>query len=231
MNVLIDPYVYPGTIVLKNKFGIRNQSELDDIEANLFSIKMHDLCKTSFIGEYDCSYLQFLHKYIFEDLYEWAGEIRIINLEKSESVLGGLSIEYCQHNNIISTFNSIANQMKNTKLENLSLEERASKFSYFLALLWQVHPFREGNTRMVTHFCCQYLRSLNIPIDNQLFKQHSGYFRNALVAARSIFSDLGDISQPEHLYKIVLDAMRRPLASLKAAKNKSQTLSPKMRPR
>jgi cell filamentation protein len=72
-----------------------------------------------------------------------------------------------------------------------------------------VHPFREGNTRAVTHFCCQYADKHGILIDDSLFAENSAYLRNALVAASAFFDDLGDKSKPEYLRRIVFDAMQR----------------------
>ena len=55
--------------------------------------------------------------------------------------------------------------------------------SQFVADLWQIHPFREGNTRTTAVFLIKYLRSMGIPATNDMFKEHSWYFRNALVRA------------------------------------------------
>ena len=148
-----------------------------------------------------------MHKYIFSDLFEWAGDFRTIDIEKPELVLGGISIEYCLHANIKESFEKYSSEMKAIKWLDLPRDKQAEAFSKYYSLLWQIHPFREGNTRTVTHFCCQYADSVNMPIDRQLFQRNSEYLRNALVAARAVFPDLGDRSQPQHLYRIVFDAL------------------------
>jgi cell filamentation protein len=207
MLPLFDPYVYPGTNVLVNRFDVRDQSRLDEIEAAYTSLKLSDLAENPLSGEYDCHHLQVMHKYIFSDLYDWAGEPRKIDIEKPEAVLGGLSIEYCPHERLEQSFETIAGEMKAVKWAELPREEQAGKFTDYFSRLWQIHLFREGNTRVVTHFCCQYADSVNMPINRKLFQNHSEFLRNALVAARAVFHDLGDRSQPEHLYRIVLDAI------------------------
>jgi cell filamentation protein len=204
-----DPYLYPGTGVLINKFGVHDRDILDEMEASYTSLRLSDMAENPLSGEYDCRHLQAMHKYIFCDLYDWAGELRTIDIEKNEAVLGGLSIEYSPHGEIEKSIGAILDEMKAIEWAGLPCEEQAGKFSNCFSRLWQIHPFREGNTRTVTHFCCQYADSVNMPINRQLFQKHSEYLRNALVAARAFFFDLGDRSQPEHLYKIVLDAIKQ----------------------
>lgn len=205
----LDPYLYPGTTVLINKFDIRDQKELDEIEAAYISLRLSEIAENPLSGKYDRQHLQAMHKYILGDLYEWAGEYRTIDIEKAEAVLGGLSVEYSPHGNIDDSFKGIMMEMKAVQWPQLSQREQAQRFTDCFSRLWQIHPFREGNTRTITHFCCQYADSVKMPVDRQLFQKHSQYLRNALVASRAIFQDLGDRSQPVHLYRIVLDAINR----------------------
>ncbi len=93
--------------------------------------------------------------------------------------------------------------------EKASLDEVAEIFSKYLAELWKVHPYREGNTRTVITFCSQFIESKGFYIDSDLFKDNAQYMRTALVAANALFSDLGDKRKPEYLEKIVLDALER----------------------
>lgn len=89
------------------------------------------------------------------------------------------------------------------------IDEGAKIFSKYLADLWKVHPYREGNTRTVITFCSQFIESKGFYIDSDLFKDHAQYMRTALVAATALFSDLGDRRKQEYLEKIVLDALER----------------------
>ena len=202
-----DPYLYPGTKVLINKLGLRDQEKLNEAEANYTSLRLSDLSENPMSGNYDSNHLRVMHRYIFSDLYEWAGDFRTIDIEKPEPVLGGISIEYCSHAKIKESLDEYLREMQSVKWLDLSRQAQAEGFSKYFSLLWQIHPFREGNTRTVTHFCCQYADSVNMPIDRQLFQRNIQFLRNALVAARAIFHDLGDRSQPQHLYRIVFDAL------------------------
>jgi len=65
----------------------------------------------------------------------------------------------------------------------------------------------EGNTRTVITFCCDFAEKNGFPLNRELFKDNSQYVRRALVAASAVFHDLGDLSQPQHLFQITLDAI------------------------
>ncbi len=83
------------------------------------------------------------------------------------------------------------------------------QFSDSLAKLWKVHTFREGNTRTTITFCCQFADEIGLNPNRELFEQNAQYFRTALVAYNAVFDDIGDISKPEYLIKIVEDALTR----------------------
>lgn len=89
-----DPYVYPHTDILKNLADIRDREMLSCMEAEYTSIRLAELVTGESVSRFDFAALCDTHHYIFQDIYEWAGKIRIINIEKSEPALGGLSIEY-----------------------------------------------------------------------------------------------------------------------------------------
>jgi len=201
-----DPYLYPGTSVLKNKLGIMEESGLEAAEFNYVSLRLKELKVTPLSGSYDFKHLCDTHKYIFQDLYEWAGEPRIINITKDES------INYAKHGDIKKEAAEVICKMENEPWEKLSLGQKAERFSKHFAALWKIHPFREGNTRAVTHFCCQYADKKGIAIDSSLFakdKNSAAYLRDSLVAANTVFYGLGDKFSLKPLHLIVLDAIQQ----------------------
>jgi len=204
-----DPYLYPRTTILKNKFGIKDQLVLDEMEAEYTSMRLSEIAENFLAGNYDIQHLYDIHRYIFQDIYEWAGEPRTIDIEKAEAVLGGISIDYSPNEEIETALICQIDKMKLIDWTALTTKEAAEAFSQILSQLWLIHPFREGNTRTVTHFCCQYADSVGLSIDQTLFEQNSRFLRNALVAANAKFKDLGDLSKPEHLERIVYDAVMR----------------------
>lgn len=204
---MFDPYVYPGTSILKNVLNIKDKERLDGAEANYVSLRLRELVKTPLAGNYDFAHLSNMHKYIFQDIYAWAGKIRTINIEKEEPALGGLSIEYSDKENIKNDLSAALKQMVSRHWTKLSLDEKVKYFSNDLATIWKVHGFREGNTRLAVTFCCQFIEAQGISINRIIFEKHSTYVRTALVAYSAVFHDLGDLSKKDYLEKIIKDSL------------------------
>lgn len=148
-----------------------------------------------------------MHKYIFQDIYGWAGEFRTINIEKEEPALGGLSIEYSDRAEIEDDLVEALKKMNSRSWADLTPGDRMKCFSEDLAAIWKVHAFREGNTRLVVTFCCQFMEAQDIPINRTIFERNSVYVRTALVAYCAVFHDLGDLSKKEYLERIIGDAL------------------------
>ena len=208
-KVYIDPYINRQTGILRNNLGITDNEELRKTESELTGIAMRRLNQTPIQGNFDFAHLCKIHEKIFEKVYEWAGTQRIIDIEKPERALGGLSVEYSPCDDVQRDASIILTNMKKVNWQNLSLDQKAVEFSQYMADLWKVHPFREGNTRTTVTFCCDFAESRGFGLDRDLFKDNSEYTRTALVAANAKFHDIGDHSQPEHLIRIVKDAMER----------------------
>lgn len=202
-----DPYVYPGTNVLKNLLNIRDRKLFDDAEADYVSLRLRELAENPLPGHYDFVHISKMHKYIFQDIYSWAGKIRTVDMEKEEPALGGLSIEYSENGRIRDDLSQALNQMVSRPWADLSLDDRAICFSKDLAAVWKVHGFREGNTRLSVTFCCQFMEAQGIPINRTIFEKHSTYVRTALVAYSAVFHDLGDLSKKEYLERIIRDSL------------------------
>ncbi len=92
-----DPYLYDDIPVLKNKLNIRNADDLEKAESNITYVKFIDVDRDMESQRFDFNHLKAIHKYIFEDIYEWAGKPRIMNIEKAEDVLNGKSVNYCDY--------------------------------------------------------------------------------------------------------------------------------------
>lgn len=204
---MLDPYIYPDTDILKNVLGIQDRQTLDDAEADYVSLRLRELAENPLEGDYGIDHLTRMHEYIFQDIYEWAGKIRTINIEKEEPALGGLSIEYSDKKKIKDDLSETLEKMTSRSWIDLSLDDRAKCFSEDLASVWKVHAFREGNTRLAVTFCCQFIEAQGIPINRTIFEKHSAYVRTSLVAYSAVFHDLGDLSKKEYLEKIIKDSL------------------------
>ena len=202
-----DPYLYENTEVLKNKLDIRTQDGLNDAEADYVVYRLKELAMNPLPGEYNTEHLLRMHHYIFQDLYEWAGEPRIIAIYKEEDVLGGMSVEYSDPFDIVKDIHNILSDMRGKPWKDMDRKRATVEFCDSLARLWKVHPFREGNTRTTITFCCQYADAIGLKINRELFEKNSRYVRMALVAYTAYFADGRNFSKREYLEKIVYDAM------------------------
>ncbi|MBR5968788.1 MAG: Fic family protein [Lachnospiraceae bacterium] len=203
-----DPYLYENSEVLRNKLGLKTQKELDDAEADYVVCKLRQLVTDPIPGDYYHTHLLAMHRFLFEDLFDWAGEFRRINIFKSERVLAGLSIDYSDAFDVARDTENCLVDMQKKQWVKMSCQEAAEEMSESLARLWKIHPFREGNTRTVITFCCQYSDKVGLNLDRMLFEKNSKYVRDALVAYNAVFHDAGDLSQKEHLIRIVKDGIR-----------------------
>lgn len=125
-----------------------------------------------------------IHKRIFEDCSKFAGQLRTVELSKKEWVLGGeASVSYQPSIDLRTAIEYDLTKEKEYDYSNKSVSDVIQHLARFTADLWQIHPFREGNTRTTAVFLIKYLRSMGIPATNDMFKEHSWYFRNSLVRA------------------------------------------------
>lgn len=106
---MTDPYVYPGTGTLKNLLGIQDKNRLDDAEADYVSLRLRELAEYPLDGDYSVSHFAKMHKYIFQDIYGWAGEFSTINIEKEEPAL----VAYC------AVFHDLGDLSKKEYLEKI----------------------------------------------------------------------------------------------------------------
>lgn len=197
-----DPYLFDDVDVLKNLLKIKDEKLLEEAESNITYVKLLDIDRLSENCKFDVDYLKLLHKYIFGDIYEWAGTFRTIPMVKEERVLGGDTVRYSHPNNIEKDLFEAIRKLHGIEWSVLSIEETAKEFSTRIAEIWQVHPFREGNTRTTITFATQFAFHHGFTMDKNLLKESAGYVRDALVKA----SD-GQYSEYNYLERIFKDAI------------------------
>jgi len=129
-----------------------------------------------------------LHKKLFAGIYNFAGEIRDYNITKAEWILGGDTVHYADTDDIRTLLWQEFEEEKAFKYKGLTRKEIAEHIAKFISGLWKIHPFGEGNTRTTAVFAIKYMRTLGFDVTNDLFAEHSWYFRNALVRAN--YNDL-----------------------------------------
>lgn len=124
-----------------------------------------------------------LHRRIFAGVFKHAGQIRDYDITKSEFVLRGGTVNYLNFEDIRLALDYEISREKTFDYSGLSSDEIIEHIAKFVSDVWQIHAFREGNTRTTAVFAIQYLRSIGYRVNNDMFAAHSWYFRNALVRA------------------------------------------------
>ena len=152
----------------------------NELECDFVSMRIVELLDQDNF-ELSVDYLKYIHKYLFQDVYEFAGEFRKIDFSKHEKILNNDSVAYGDSKTLAESLEYDISLEKEKNYNGMSIVEVIKNITAFTSNIWQVHPFREGNTRTTAVFIEKYLISLGYNVDNSLFKDKSVYFRNALV--------------------------------------------------
>mgnify|MGYP000177578753 FL=1 len=152
----------------------------NELECDFVSTRIVELLQIDNF-ELSVDYLKYVHKYLFQDVYEFAGEFRKIDFSKHEKILNNDSVAYGDCKTLKESLEYDISLEKEKNYKDMSVVEVINNITKFSSSIWQVHPFREGNTRTIALFIEKYLISLGYNVDNTLFKDKSIYFRNALV--------------------------------------------------
>ena len=171
---LIDSYYQSKTVRTPKD---EDEEEADKVSANIAKI----LANKTFA--FNTNGYVSLHRRIFEGVFKHAGEIRQYDISKKEWVLEGDSVNYLNWEDLRRALDWDIEQEKNFQYKGLTDDEKIEHIAKFISGIWQIHAFREGNTRTTAIFTIQYLRSLGYEVNNEMFAKHSWYFRNALVRA------------------------------------------------
>ena len=171
---LIDSYYQSKTVRTPKD---EDEEEADKVSANIAKI----LASKTFA--FNTNGYVSLHRRIFEGVFKHAGEIRKYDISKKEWVLEGDSINYLNWEDLRRALDWDIEQEKNFSYKDLTDDEKIEHIAKFISGIWQIHAFREGNTRTTAIFTIQYLRSLGYEVNNEMFAKHSWNFRNALVRA------------------------------------------------
>lgn len=152
-------------------------------EADKVSARIAEILSEQTFNFSPAEYLS-IHRRLFTGIYSFAGKIREYNITKKEWALNGESVLYASAESLKETIEYDFEQERNFSYKGLNEQEIIEHISLFISNLWQIHVFGEGNTRTTAIFLIKYLRKLGFKnVNNDLFANHSWYFRNALVRA------------------------------------------------
>lgn len=209
-----DPYINEKGVLI-NKLNIDDYDELRKAEADIGFLKLIDIDKIDFTY-FDEELLKSIHRHIFGDIFDWAGEYRRVPLFKEEIVLPRYSIPYADPQDIEQQLHKKLEELNRISWNGMSQEEIAATFVRKMALLWRVHPFRDGNTRTMLCFSYLYAKSHGFPLDIETFADnldrrynHSGVIQKYSIRDKFVLAclDEKDYPEPEALTSIYLEAM------------------------
>ena len=142
-------YCYKGTNTLVNKLNIKDPISLENYETSVVALKLMALNKKGITGNFDVEHFVSIHKFLFEDIYPFAGLFRNENIAKDY-------FQFAQWEYIESELTRLLNELKNENfLIGLSKDEMSKRLAYYWAELNVLHPFREGNGRTTREFLRQ----------------------------------------------------------------------------
>lgn len=151
-------------------------------EADKVSARIEELL-TEKAFSFSPEYLARIHRHLFQGIFKSAGHYRDYDITKREWVLDGDTVLYASASMIQETLNYDFSQERKVNYAYLNTDKAIEQIARFISGIWQIHPFGEGNTRTVAVFTMKYLQSFGYEVKNDMFKDHSWYFRNALVRA------------------------------------------------
>ena len=155
----------------------RNTDEADKVAANIVQVLADNhfsLCADEYRS---------IHESLFYNVFSHAGMYRLKNIAKKEWVLKQASVEYGDYRSIEYDLKKAIQKEADFDYSNLHNTDKIRHFADFIANIWQIHPFFEGNTRTTAVFAIKYLKEKEFDVDNEIFRKHSFFFRNALVRA------------------------------------------------
>ena len=163
-----DPYLYPNSLALKNRLGIRDEDVLEKIETQFVLLSLDNLTKNPVPGNLDVEHLKDIHRGLFEDVYftkgeaepAFAGEIREIDISKYGDEVNYPSVNHPVEPLSVRLDNAFADLK--TDLDRIEPAEMKDRLATHLAEIWECHPFRDGNTRTNMAFAATAAKELGL---------------------------------------------------------------------
>jgi len=164
-----DTYCYPGTDVLRNKAEITNAEDLDAYEGELSTLRSIEILENPVAGQFDLAHLKRIHLAILQDVYDWAGKIRTVDISRGNSRFANVRFIESAANDI---FNKLARE---NWLKGLDADALSKRLAHYLSEINALHPFREGNGRVQRIFISQLSQSAGYQLDYSDLEQEQIY--------------------------------------------------------
>jgi len=207
-------YCYPGTNTLKNKLGITDDSVLEEAERKLVLFRVDELFAGSIKGGFDFLHLKAIHRYLFQDLYEWAGVARTVAIAKTNL--------FCLPQYIESAGNDVFLKLKNQNyFIDLDYEDAIEALVSLFADINALHPFREGNGRTQREFVEELAKICGVNLDltvvnsfDMIVASHdstNGDFRTLREMFQRCANKLSKLEQKQYLELYCTDNLKHEL--------------------
>ena len=162
MGYSIDPIsdnCYPGTSVLINKLDIRDEAKLNEVESVVVSARNAEWLNEPEAFTFDFFHYKAIHHFLFSDLYDWAGQVRTLNISKKGT-------RFTLAENIERQAELIFKRLKECDyFKGLPRYEFVDEIVDFYCVTNELHPFREGNGRTQRAFLTQLIRNAGYDIN------------------------------------------------------------------
>lgn len=185
------PYVYPGTQVLINHFGIGSMAVLQQVVNTITGLRGDQLTSEPVPGEHDLRHLCAIHRALFQDIFAWAGQVRIVNTEKQGQT-------FLPAADIPGRCELMHDELKAENfLRGLGPEEFADRLAHYWYGIYLVHAFRDGNSRAMRHFSAGLVAATGYRLDFAVIDPmalrtacRSRYFKDDMQPLRDCFRQI-----------------------------------------
>ena len=190
----IDPYLIPGTDTLRNRLGYTDPVRLAQVEHSVTALRGNQLERNPIKGNFDLDHLKGIHRATFDKVYDWAGEVRSIDLSKGGSTF--TRVGQIEH----KAQEISASLARENHLRDLEKPQFVNRLAHYQNQFNELHPFREGNGRATRTMVAQIAREAGYELDRTRIDQNRGIWNDA--SRKGIAGDL------EPLKQIFQDAVR-----------------------
>ncbi|MCF8195301.1 MAG: Fic family protein [Polynucleobacter sp.] len=162
-------YCYEDSVVLRNKLGITDQLLLEKFESDITSSRLIELELKPINGKFDLKHLQAIHFAIFQDIYDWAGKIRTVDISRENSRFANMRMLDSASRKLFM------NLAKENLFKNQNSQDISSRLAHYLSEINVLHPFRDGNGRVQRVFIAQLALASGFKLSYSDLKQLEMY--------------------------------------------------------